>query len=168
MPATTDEEVFSFEGNLEQAFYDFLLANGIELATANDPQRLSDDYIGVQVFLAGINEDEHMSEKPGGQLEYDHYDYSVDITVHTDRNENAVPAAQFSRYHRELVAKVRNLLSISRAAQVSSLNDSIDYYWINRLVASDTNYTATDNSFDETVLTFEGDFSILTNAWPVA
>ena len=166
MPAASDEEVFNFEGNLEQAFYDFLLENGIELATANDPQRLSDDYIGVQVFIGGINEDEHMSEKPGGQLEYDHYDYTVDITIKTDRNENAVPASGFSRYHRELVAKVRNLLSISRAAQVSSLNDSIDYYWINRLVASDTNYTAYENSFDETVLTYEGDFSILTDAWP--
>ena len=48
MPATSNEEVFNFEGNLEQSFYDFLLANGIELATANDPQRLGDDYVGVQ------------------------------------------------------------------------------------------------------------------------
>ena len=166
MPAASDDIVFDFEGNLERAFYDFLLENGIELATANDPQRLSDDFVGVQVFIGGINEDEHMSEKPGGQLEYDHYDYSVDITIHTDRNENAVPASGFSRYHRELVAKIRNLLSISRAAQVSSLNDSIDYYWINRLVAGNTNYIPTDNSFDETTLTFEGDFSILDSAWP--
>jgi hypothetical protein len=168
MPATSDEEVFNFEGNLEQSFYDFLLANGIELATANDPQRLGDDYIGVMISVGSLAEDEHMSKKPGGELEYDHYNYSVEITIHTDRVENAVPSAPFSRYHRELVAKVRNLLSISRAAQVASLNDSIDYYWINRLVASDTTYTAFDNSNDETVLTYEGDFSILTTAWPVA
>ena len=167
MPAATDEEVFNFEGNMEQSFYDFLLANGIELATANDPQRLGDDFIGVQVTLAGISDDENMSAKPDGSLEYDHYDYSVDITIHTDRIENAVPGAAFSRYHRELVAKIRNLLSISRAAQVASLNDQITLYWINRLVPSDTNYTAYDNSFDETVLTFEGDFSILPEAWPV-
>ena len=167
MPAATNEEVFNFEGNMEQSFYDFLLANGIELATANDPQRLGDDFIGVQVTLAGISDDEHMSAKPDGSLEYDHYDYSVEITIHTDRIENAVPGAAFSRYHRELVAKIRNLLSISRAAQVASLNDQITLYWINRLVPSDTNYTAYDNSFDETVLTFEGDFSILPEAWPV-
>ena len=167
MPAATDEEVFNFEGNMEQSFYDFLLANGIELATANDPQRLGDDFIGVQVTLAGISDDEHMSAKPDGSLEYDHYDYNVEITIHTDRIENAVPGAAFSRYHRELVAKIRNLLSISRAAQVASLNDQITLYWINRLVPSDTNYTAYDNSFDETVLTFEGDFSILPEAWPV-
>ena len=161
MPATTDEEVFNFEGNLEQSFYDFLLDNGIELSTANDPQRLGDDYVGVQIEIGGLAEDEHMSEKPSGDLEYDHY-----ITIHTDRNENATPGASFSRYHRELVAKVRHLLSVSRAAQVASLNDKIDYYWINRLVATETTYTAYDSSYDETVLSFEGDFSILTTAWP--
>jgi hypothetical protein len=167
MPAATDIEVFNFEGNMEKSMYDFLLANGIELATANDPQRLGDDFIGVQVTLAGISDDEHMSAKPDGSLEYDHYDYNVEITIHTDRIENAVPGAAFSRYHRELVAKIRNLLSISRAAQVASLNDQITLYWINRLVPSDTNYTAYDNSYDETALTFEGDFSILPEAWPV-
>ena len=167
MPATSDEEVFNFEGNLEQSFYAFLLAEGIELATANDPQRLGDDFIGVQVSIGSIADDEHMSEKPSGDLEYDHYEYSVAITVHTDRIENSVPGAAFSRYHRELVAKVRNLLSISRAAQGASLNDQITLYWINRLVASDTNYTAYDSSYDETVLTYEGDFSILPEAWPV-
>jgi len=167
MPATSDEEVFNFEGNLEQSFYDFLLAEGIELATANDPQRLGDDFIGVQVSIGSIADDEHMSEKPDGNLEYDHYDYSVEITIHTDRIENSVPGAAFSRYHRELVAKVRNLLSISRAAQGASLNDQVTFYWINRLVAAQTNYTAYDNSYDETVLTYEGDFSILPEAWPV-
>ena len=69
MPATSDEEVFNFEGNMEQSFYDFLLAEGIELATANDPQRLGDDYVGVQLMVNGIAEDEHMSEKPDGNLE---------------------------------------------------------------------------------------------------
>jgi len=167
MPATSDEEVFNFEGNLEQSIYDFLLAEGIELATANDPQRLGDDFIGVQVSIGSIADDEHMSEKPDGNLEYDHYDYSVEITIHTDRIENSVPGAAFSRYHRELAAKVRNLLSISRAAEGASLNDQITFYWINRLVAAQTNYTAYDNSYDETVLTYEGDFSILPEAWPV-
>ena len=133
MPATSNEEVFNFEGNLEQSFYDFLLANGIELATANDPQRLGDDYVGVQITIEGIADDEHMSEKPDGNLEYDHYNYEAIITIHTDRIENAVPGAAFSRYHRELVAKVRNLLSISRAAEGASLNDQITLYWINRL-----------------------------------
>ena len=167
MPATSNEEVFNFEGNLEQSFYDFLLANGIELATANDPQRLGDDYVGVQVSLGGIADDEHMSEKPDGNLEYDHYDYEVSITIHTDRIENAVPGAAFSRYHRELVAKVRNLLSISRAAEGASLNDQISLYWINRLIASDTSYNAYESSKDETILSYNGSFSILPEAWPV-
>jgi len=167
MPATSNIEVFNFEGNLEQSFYDFLLNNGLELATANDPKRLNDDFMGVQVSMGGLADDEHMSEKPNGHLEYDHYLYSVDITIHTDRIENSVPGMEFSRYHRELVAKVRNLLSISRAAESASLNDQITLYWINRLVASDTNYTAYDSSYDETVLTYEGDFSILPEAWPV-
>jgi len=166
MPATSDEEVFDFEGNLEQGFYDFLLANGIELATANDPQRLGDDYIGVQIILGGLHDDEHMSAKPSGDLEYDHYLYEARVTIHTDRQENALPGSAFSRYHRELVAKVRNLLSISRAANVASLNDDIDYYWINRLIPSATEYTSYDTSKDETILNFEGDFSILTTAWP--
>ena len=168
MAATTDAEVFNFEGNMEQSFYDFLLANGIELATANDPQRLGDDFVGVQFSMGGIAEDEHMSEKPDGSLEYDHYNYTVSITVHTDRNENSLPGAAFSRYHREIVAKIRNLLSISRAAQVASLNDQITLYWINRLTSSGTDYTAYDSSYDETALEFEGDFSILTTAWPAA
>ena len=168
MPVTEDAEVFNFEGNLEESLYDFLLANGIELATANDPQRLGDDYIGAQVSMGGIAEDEHMTEKPDGSLEYDHYNFSVSITIHTDRDENALPSAAYSRHHRELVAKVRNFLSISRAAQVASLNDQITLYWINRLVPSGTSYTAYDSSYDETVLEFEGDLSILTTAWAVA
>lgn len=167
MPATSDTEVFNFEGNMEQSFYDFLLDEGIELATANDPQRLGDDFIGVQFIMGALADDEHMSAKPDDSLEYDHYNFTVDITIHTDRVENSVPGAAFSRYHRELVAKVRNLLSISRAAQVASLNDKITLYWINRLIAGDTNYTAYDSSYDETVLTYEGDFSILPEAWPV-
>lgn len=166
MPATTDAEVFNFESNLEQSFHEFLLDNGIDLATSNDPQRLGDDYIGIQVNIGGLAEDEHMSEKPNGHLEYDHYLYSVDITVHTDRNENAVPGLGFSRYHRELVSKIRNLLSISRAAQGASLNDKITLYWINRLIARGTTTVAYDNSYDESILNFEGDFSILTSAWP--
>ena len=167
MPATSDEEVFNFEGNMEQSFYDFLLAEGIELATANDPQRLGDDYVGVQFMVNGIAEDEHMSEKPDGNLEYDHYLFGVEITIHTDRIENAVPGAAFSRYHRELVAKVRNLLSISRAAEGASLNDQITLYWINRLIASDTSYNAYESSKDETILSYNGSFSILPEAWPV-
>ena len=167
MPATSDTEVFNFEGNMEQSFYDFLLDEGIELATANDPQRLGDDFIGVQFIVGALADDEHMSAKPDDSLEYDHYNFTVDITIHTDRVENSVPGAAFSRYHRELVAKVRNVLSISRAAQVASLNDKITLYWINRLIAGDTNYTAYDSSYDETVLTYEGDFSILPEAWPV-
>ena len=167
MPATSNEEVFNFEGNMEQSFYDFLLAEGIELATANDPQRLGDDYVGVQFMVNGIAEDEHMSEKPDGNLEYDHYLFGVEITIHTDRIENAVPGAAFSRYHRELVAKVRNLLSISRAAEGASLNDQISLYWINRLIASDTSYNAYESSKDETILSYNGSFSILETAWPV-
>lgn len=166
MPATSDEEVYDFEGNMERAFYEFLDAQGIDLATANDPQRLGDDYIGVQVMIMGVDDDEHMSEKPSGDLEYDHYLFNTEITIHTDRQENAVPSASFSRYHRELVAKVRHLLSISRAANTASLNDSLDLYWINRLVPSETNYIPYEGSYDETVLTFEGDFSVLTTAWP--
>lgn len=166
MPAASDAEVFNFEGNLEESFYDFLLANGIELATANNPQRLGDDFIGVEISIGGLADDEHMSEKPDGSLEYDHYNFTVSITIHTDRNENATPSAEFARHHRELVSKVRNLLSISRAAQVASLNDQITLYWINRLVPGSTTNTAYDTSYDETSLEFEGDFSILTSAWP--
>lgn len=166
MPATSDDEVFNFEGNLEKSFYEFLLDNGIEIATANNPQTLSDDYVAVTIELLGLAEDEHMSEKPGGQLEYDHYNFSANVTIHTDRIENAVPGQAFNRYHRELIAKIRNLLSISRAEQVASLNDKIEYYWINRLIPVTTNYTAFETSYDETTLTYEGDFSILTNSWP--
>lgn len=167
MPATSDSEVFNFEGNLEKSFYDFLLDNGIEIATANDPQRLGDDYIGIQVIIEGIADDQHMAEKPNGHLEYDHYNYSVLITIHTDRTENSVPSAPFSRYHRELVAKVRNLLSISRAAEGFGLNEKITLYWINQLMARTTDYNAYDDGYDETVLTYNGDFSILPDAWPV-
>lgn len=168
MAATTDAEVFNFEGNMESSFYDFILANGIELATANDPKRLGDDFVGVQFSMGGIAEDEHMTKKPDGSLEYDHYNYTVSITVHTDRAENSVPSAAFSRSHREIVAKLRDLLSISRAAQVASLNDQITLYHLNRLIPSGTDYAALDSSHDETVLEFEGDFSILTDAWPSA
>lgn len=165
MPADNDIQVFDFEGNFEESFYNFLLDNGIELATFNNPQRLGDDYIAINFNVTGLHEDEHMSQKPDGELEYDHYNFEVEITVHTDRHNDNSPGLTFSKYHREIIAKVRNLLSISRAAKVGSLNEAIEYYWVNRLIPRSTICNTDDNSKDESLLIYEGDFSILTSSW---
>lgn len=167
MPATTDAEVFDFESNFEKSFYDYLLANGIEIATGNNPVKTGSDFVSVVFTTESVHSDEHMSAKPDGKMEYDHYNYSLAVTVHTDRNENAEPGAAFTRYHRELVAKIRQLLSISRAYLPDNLNSFIEFYDLNRLMPAGTEQASDDMSFDETTLNYQGDFSILTSAWPV-
>lgn len=167
MPATTDAEVFNFEGNIEKAFSDYLAANGVSIATSNNPVTTGDDYVSVTADIGGVFADEHMTARLNGTYEYDHYNFSVEVRVHTDRNENTAPSAGFLRNHKEQVAHLRHLLSISRAHREGSLNSYLSYYSINRLMPSGTAYESDDNHYDATILSFAGDFSILTSAWPV-
>jgi hypothetical protein len=166
MPATTDAEVFNFEGNIEKAFSDYLTANGVSVATSNSPVTTGDDYVSVTADIGGIFADEHMTAKQDGTLEYDHYNFTVEVKVHTDRDENSTPSAGFLRSHKEQVAKLRQLLSISRAYKAGSLSTYLTYYSINRLIPSGTAYESDDMHYDATILSFAGDFSILTSAWP--
>jgi len=168
MTASTDAEVFNFEGNLEKSFSDYLTAEGLTIATSNSPETLPSDFVAVSVAISGVHEDEHMSQRPYyGNLEDDHYKGSVTLTVHSDRVTDEQPSVGFLRYHKEIVSKVRAALSIMRAYDDGGLNNYIEYYVINRLLPSGTDYESDDMQYDETTLSFDLDFTILTKAWPI-
>jgi hypothetical protein len=168
MTASTDAEVFNFEGNLEKSFADYLTDEGLTIATSNSPATLPSDFVAVSVTISGVHEDEHMSQRPYyGNLEYDHYKGSVAITVHSDRVQDTPPSIGFLRYHKELVSKARAALSIMRAYDDGGLNSYVEYYAINRLIPAGADYESDDMQYDETTLTFDLDFTILTKAWPI-
>ena len=167
MRAVSDADLFDFEGNLQAAFVAYLTAQGFTIATSNDPDRLSQDFIAVQVSILGL-QDEHMVQRPyGGNMEYDHYSYSCAITIHTDRTEDATPSAEFARYHQQQVAKLRAALSILSAYDKGGLNKHVNFYTINRLMPAATEYEADGMGYDSTTLNYNGDFAIKQSALPI-
>ena len=167
MRAVSDADLFDFEGNLQAAFVAYLTEQGFTIATSNDPERLPQDFIAVQVSILGL-QDEHMVQRPyGGNMEYDHYSYSVAITIHTDRTEDTTPSTEFARYHHQQVAKMRAALSILKAYDKGGLNGGIKFYSINRLMPAATEYEADGMGYDSTTLNYSGDFTIKQSAFPI-
>ena len=54
-----------------------------------------------------------------------------------------------------------------RAYDDGGLNSYVEYYAINRLIPAGADYESDDMQYDETTLTFDLDFTILTKAWPI-
>ena len=168
MRAVSDADLFDFEGNLQAAFKSYLDELGFSIATSNDPERLGNDFVAVEISILGL-QDEHMVQRPyGGNVEYDHYSYSVQITIHTDRTEDETPSAEFAKVHQQTVAKIRAALSILRAYdKKGGLNKHVNFYTINRLMPAATEYEADGMGYDSTILNYNGDFAINQSAFPI-
>ena len=117
----------------------------------------------------GAANPKHMQRKPSGEYEYDQYDLTLNFTITTKRTEeegsgdDTVP-----RRHQQIVANVRRWISIGNAKD-SALQTYLTLYTINRLVPDGAEYDHDeDTDEDETILSFTGTFSILTDAWPVS
>jgi len=168
MAASNETELFNFEGNINEAFRHWLEDNLTELQTSNDLAVLPDEYVGAMVEIGAANPN-HMQRKPNGEAEYDQYDLTLNFTVLTKRTEEEASGDDtIPRRHHELVANVRRWIAISNA-KPSALQSYLTLYTINRLVPDGAEYDHDDaNDEDETVLSFAGTFSILTDAWPVS
>lgn len=168
MPASSETELFNFEGNINEAFRHWLDDKLIDLQTSNDLAVLPEEYVGAMVEIGAANP-KHMQLKPDGEYEYDQYDLTLNFTILTKRTEEEGSGDDtIPRRHHELVASVRRWIAISNA-KPGALQSYLTLYTINRLVPDGTEYDHDDSTDeDETILSFTGTFSILTDAWPVS
>jgi len=166
MAANSEEQVFNFEGNLESAWQQFFAAKALELKNASEPQTLPEDFISVMVEVGGATG--KAIHKPSGASEYSQYDFSVDFVIRTERDSEISQNADISTRHQEIVAMCRRWLSVGNAK--GALDSFLTLYEINTLVPAGTRreVSDSDSDYDETVLTFNGQFDILTNAFPAS
>ena len=168
MAASSETELYNFEGNINEAFRKWLDDNLLELQTSNDLAVLPDEYVGAVVEIGAANPS-HMQRKPSGEYEYDQYDLTLNFTILTKRTEEEGSGDDtVSRRHQEIVANVRRWISIGNAKD-SNLQTYLTLYTINRLVPDGAEYDHDESADeDETIISFTGTFSILTDAWPVS
>ena len=162
MAANTEEQVFNFEGNLESAWRQFFASMVIELKDASNPQTLPEDFVAVMVEVGAATG--KAIHKPDGSSEYSQYEFKVEFTIRTERDNESSQNADIATRHQELVAMCRRWLSVGNAR--GSLDSYLTLYEINTLTPSASNRTASDDDYDETMLEYSGAFDILTNAFP--
>jgi hypothetical protein len=156
----SEESVFNFEGNLERAFGDYLKSKQLDVSDSNTRQVLDGSFIAGTVTIGEATGKAIF--KPGGESEYSQYEFTLEITVGTQGVEDS-PVEDFKTQHQKLVALVRMWLAVSNARGV--LDDFLTLYEINTLTPSGTERTVDNTNNFESVLTFEGQFSILTTAF---
>ena len=165
MPATSYTELFNFEGNVESAFREWLGDQMLEVREQLDVETLPDDYIGVTMNLGGVTG--HYNPSPGGATNptYDQYEFDLDFIVQTRRhNEEGSQTINVSSRHREIVALIRTWVSMLKA-NGSALETYWEHYEIEFLRPSGT-ANSIEDVFDITTISYEGQISILTDAFP--
>jgi len=165
MPAESYTEIFNFEGNIESAFKQWLRDQMIEVRKQLSLESLPDDYIGVTAKLGGVTG--HYNPSPGGATHptYDQYNFDLEFVVQTRRhNEEGSQTNGVESRHRELVALLRTWLSLFKI-KGSTLETYLEYYEIEFLRPSGTANDVED-VFDISTISYEGQISILTNAFP--
>lgn len=165
MPAESYTELFNFEGNVESAFREWLGDQMLEVREQLDVETLPDDYIGVTMNLGGVTG--HYNPSPGGATNptYDQYDFDLEFVVQTRRhNEEGSQTDNVKSRHREIVALIRTWVSMLKA-KGSALETYLKYYQIEFLRPSGS-ANSIDDVFDITTISYDGQISILTDAFP--
>jgi len=165
MPAQSYTEIFNFEGNIESAFKQWLGDQMLEVQEQLSVETLPDDYIGVTAKLGGITG--HYNPSPGGATHptYDQYNFDLDFIVQTRRhNEEGSQTENVKSRHREIVALIRTFVAMFKA-KGSALETYLQYYQIEFLNPSGTENNIED-VFDVSTISYDGQISILTNAFP--
>ena len=166
MPAATYPELFAFESNINDAFSRWFDDQFLTLEVQGGVESLPDDWLGIETELGAVTG--HYNPAPGGAAtpEYDQYTFGVKIVVRTRRNDpEGSSDAAIDTLHHEMVANVRTWLSALKVTG-SAFETYLDHYAIEVLRPAGTSKSI-DGVFDESELTFEGQFSILQSAWPV-
>ena len=165
MQASSYTELFNFEGNVESAFKEWLADQLIEVRETLGLESLPDDYIGVTFNLGATTG--HYNLSPGGATNptYDQYEFNLDFVIQTRRhNEDGDTIKHIKSRQQGLVALLRTWLSLFKI-KGSALETYLKYYEIEFLRPSGTANDVED-VFDVTTLSYEGQISILTNAFP--
>lgn len=165
MPASSYTELFNFEGNVESAFKDWLADQMLEVRMQHDVETLPDDYIGVTMDLGAVTG--HYNPAPGGATTevYDQYEFELKFTVQTRRhNEEGSQTENVRARQQEIVSLLRTWVSMLKA-KGSALESYLAHYEIEFLRPAGSS-NETDDVFDITTLTYDGQISILSNAWP--
>lgn len=165
MSAESYTEIFNFEENIESAFRQWLGDQMLEVQEQLGLEALPDDYIGVTANMGAITG--HYNPSPGGAAHptYDQYNFDLNFVVQTRRhNEEGSQTSGVKSRHRELVALLRTWVSLFKI-KGSTLETYLDYYEIQFLRPSGTANDVED-VFDVTTVSYEGQISILTNAFP--
>lgn len=165
MPATSYTELFNFEGNFESAFKKWLAAQMIEVQAQMSIETLPDDYIGVTMKAGSITG--HYNISPGGSANptYDQYEFNLEFTVQTRRhNEEGSQTANVSSRHREIVALIRTWVDLLKIK--SDLHLYLQHYQIEFLDPAGTDQSI-DDVFDISNISFDGQFSIKADAFPI-
>ena len=165
MPAESYTEIFNFEGNIESAFKQWLGDQMLEVQEQLSVETLPDDYIGVTARLGAVTG--HYNPSPGGATHpvYDQYTFDLNFLVQTRRhNEEGSQTENVKARHREIIALIRTWVSMFKA-KGSALETYLQYYQIEflRPVGTDNDI---DDVFDVSTISYEGQISILTNAFP--
>ena len=163
MPASSLQELWNIEGNVEKAFKDWFTDKSLELQTSESELTLPDYFIAASFELGAITGHVNTSIGPAG--EYDQFECTVNVIVRTRRHgEEDSQTVDIDSRHQELVGYVRTWLSVSQA-RGSALETYLEYYEIKFLRPSGTAYDQAGD-FTETTLIYSGQINILTNAWP--
>ena len=163
MAASSLTELLNFEGNIEEAFRLWFASKTIELQISQGQDTLADSRIGVSFSVGEATE--HAYEVSSGVYEYDQFACSIEFEIQTRRHEEegSQTAAVNSR-HQEVVSLIRTWTNVSKA-RGSALETYLAYYEFQFLTPKTAAYSS-DDGFDVTTLNFDGQFSILTAAWP--
>lgn len=165
MPAASYTELFNFEGNVDSAFRDWLADQMLEVKKQQDVETLPDDYIGASFKLGAVTG--HYNPAPGGAANpvYDQYEFDLEFIVQTRRhNEEGSQTANVESRHHEMIALLRTWVSLLKA-KGSALESYLQHYEIEFLRPAGTDNSVED-VFDVSTLSYSGQISILSTAWP--
>ncbi len=168
MSATSEEQLFNFEGNIESAFAGWLSSKQIETIVSESTQTANDNLIYARVEVGATTE--HVGYKADGTTqEYDQYAFTVAIVIRTVRHdEEESGTTSINTLHQERVGLVRKWISTSRASGAANLEGFLELYELQYLIPQSAEYDVEEPDTDITTLPFSSQFSILPNAWPVS
>lgn len=168
MPAETEEQLYNFEGNLEANIGTWLATKSLDTILSDNTETADDDFLHPEIELGAATG--HVGYKADGTTqEYDQYEFTLSIRVRTTRiNEEESGTEGITTRHYERVALLRKWLSTSRATGDGNLEGALEFYEFQYLLPAGTDYDPAPPNFDETTLSYTGQFSILPSAWPVS
>lgn len=164
MPANSEEQIFNFEGNLEEAFQAWLDSKDILAFSSVNPKVLPDQFIALMVEIGAATD--KLYPKSVGRNEESQYAFTLNVIIQSGSSEEEESTdPDIRRKHQETVATCRKWLSVSNAK--GNFDSFLPLYVVNFLTpAGSPRLVDDENDYYETTLTYSGQFYIRSDAWP--